>query len=378
MLTVLIFLAIILFLLYAILFLYYRAGWLRLNEHLLNRSYEPKTKITILIPARNEEQHIKNLIEDMLVQFYPRELMEIIVIDDHSTDQTASIASSIKGVRVISLAEITGGKVLNAYKKKAIEEGIRQSSGELIITTDADCRMCSYWLLSVVNFYETYHHELIASPVLFSTDKSWFQTFQSIDFMTMQGITGALSFTKSGTMCNGANLAYTRNAFNAVGGFQGIDDIASGDDMLLMYKIEKRFPKRTAYLKCKDAIVYTEPMPTLKTFLQQRTRWASKANKFEDRRIKSVLIIVYLFNAMFPILLFIGFFRQTSLVAFVGLWLAKTFVELLLLLPVSKFFRKRKELLFFVLLQFIHIPYILYAGLSGQMGEYEWKGRKVR
>jgi len=349
-----------------------------LNEHLLNRSYEPKTKITILIPARNEEQHIKNLIEDMLVQFYPRELMEIIVIDDHSTDQTASIASSIKGVRVISLAEITGGKVLNAYKKKAIEEGIRQSSGELIITTDADCRMCSYWLLSVVNFYETYHHELIASPVLFSTDKSWFQTFQSIDFMTMQGITGALSFTKSGTMCNGANLAYTRNAFNAVGGFQGIDDIASGDDMLLMYKIEKRFPKRTAYLKCKDAIVYTEPMPTLKTFLQQRTRWASKANKFEDRRIKSVLIIVYLFNAMFPILLFIGFFRQTSLVAFVGLWLAKTFVELLLLLPVSKFFRKRKELLFFVLLQFIHIPYILYAGLSGQMGEYEWKGRKVR
>jgi len=378
MLTVLIFLAIILFLLYAILFLYYRAGWLRLNEHLLNRSYEPKTKITILIPARNEEQHIKNLIEDMLVQFYPRELMEIIVIDDHSTDQTASIASSIKGVRVISLAEITGGKVLNAYKKKAIEEGIRQSSGELIITTDADCRMCSYWLLSVVNFYETYHHELIASPVLLSTDKSWFQTFQSIDFMTMQGITGALSFTKSGTMCNGANLAYTRNAFNAVGGFQGIDDIASGDDMLLMYKIEKRFPKRTAYLKCKDAIVYTEPMPTLKTFLQQRTRWASKANKFEDRRIKSVLIIVYLFNAMFPILLFIGFFRQTSLVAFVGLWLAKTFVELLLLLPVSKFFRKRKELLFFVLLQFIHIPYILYAGLSGQMGEYEWKGRKVR
>jgi cellulose synthase/poly-beta-1,6-N-acetylglucosamine synthase-like glycosyltransferase len=338
----------------------------------------PITKVSILIPARNEEANIGPLLKDIMAQYYPPELMEVIVIDDHSTDRTADIASSFKGVTCISLSDFTEAKFLNAYKKKAIEIAIQQSNGELIITTDADCRMCQYWVRSIVRYYETYRHQLIASPVLFTTDARWFQTFQSIDFTAMQGITGALSATHSGTMCNGANLAYTRKAFNAVNGFNGIDDIASGDDMLLMHKIEQRFPRKTSYLKCKDAIVYTSPMPTLKTFLQQRTRWASKANTFEDKRITAVLAIVYLFNLLFPLLLIASFFHDQYIGAFIFLWLLKTAIEVSLLLPVSAFFHKKKELTYFALLQFIHIPYVLYAGLRGQTGTYEWKGRQVR
>jgi glycosyltransferase involved in cell wall biosynthesis len=378
MLNFFLFLIVITFLLYAALILYYRAGWLRLNEHRLNRNYIPKTKVSIIIPARNEANNIKALLTDITSQYYPPNLMEIIVIDDHSTDQTVSIASEFKQVKCISLENFTKGKLLNAYKKKAIEVGIQQSQGELIITTDADCAMCNYWLLSIVNFYEIYHYELIASPVLFTNDNQWFHTFQSIDFMTMQGITGALAYTKSGTMCNGANLAYTRNAFETVNGFHGIDDIASGDDMLLMYKIEKQFPKRTAYLKCKDAIVYTHPMPTIKTFLQQRMRWASKANKFEDKRIKSVLGLVYLFNLVFPVLLLLMVFDYKVFGVFILLLLGKAGVELLLLMPVSTFFNKKKELIYFLFLQFVHIPYIIYSGLKGQMGTYEWKERQVK
>jgi cellulose synthase/poly-beta-1,6-N-acetylglucosamine synthase-like glycosyltransferase len=303
--------------------------------------------------------------------------MEIIVVDDHSNDETAKIASAIKRVTCISLADHTEGKQLNAYKKKAIEVGIKHSNGELIITTDADCTLCNYWLLSIVNYYETYRPALIASPVLFSNSGDWFSTFQSIDFMTMQGITAALSFFHAGTMCNGANLAYTRAAFESVNGFYGIDDIASGDDMLLMYKIEQKFPQKTTYLKCKDAIVYTNPMTTIKAFLQQRSRWASKASRFEDARIKQVLTLVFLFNLLFPLILLLSFFETRLLEAFILLWLGKTAVEWLLLWPVSRFFRKQNELVLFILLQFIHIPYILYSGLRGQMGSYEWKGRQV-
>ncbi len=378
MLHLFIFIAVLLSLLYAVLILYYRDGWLRLPEYRPDNTLTPITKVSILIPARNEEANIGPLLKDIMAQYYPPELMEVIVIDDHSTDRTADIASSFKGVTCISLSDFTEGKFLNAYKKKAIEIAIQQSNGELIITTDADCRMCQYWVRSIVRYYETYRHQLIASPVLFTTDNSWFQTFQSIDFTAMQGITGALSATHSGTMCNGANLAYTRKAFNAVNGFNGIDDIASGDDMLLMHKIEQRFPRKTSYLKCKDAIVYTSPMPTLKTFLQQRTRWASKANTFEDKRITAVLAIVYLFNLLFPVLLIASFFNNQSISAFIFLWLLKTALEVSLLLPVSAFFHKKKELTYFALLQFIHIPYVLYAGLRGQTGTYEWKGRQVR
>ncbi len=378
MLHLFIFIAVLLSLLYAVLILYYRDGWLRLPEYRPDNTLTPITKVSILIPARNEEANIGPLLKDIMAQYYPPELMEVIVIDDHSTDRTADIASSFKGVTCISLSDFTEGKFLNAYKKKAIEIAIQQSNGELIITTDADCRMCQYWVRSIVRYYETYRHQLIASPVLFTTDNSWFQTFQSIDFTAMQGITGALSATHSGTMCNGANLAYTRKAFNAVNGFNGIDDIASGDDMLLMHKIEQRFPRKTSYLKCKDAIVYTSPMSTLKTFLQQRTRWASKANTFEDKRITAVLAIVYLFNLLFPVLLIASFFNNQSISAFIFLWLLKTALEVSLLLPVSAFFHKKKELTYFALLQFIHIPYVLYAGLRGQTGTYEWKGRQVR
>ena len=378
MLHLFIFIAVLLSLLYAVLILYYRDGWLRLPEYRADNTLTPITKVSILIPARNEEANIGPLLKDIMAQYYPPELMEVIVIDDHSTDRTADITSSFKGVTCISLSDFTEGKFLNAYKKKAIEIAIQQSNGELIITTDADCRMCQYWVRSIVRYYETYRHQLIASPVLFTTDNSWFQTFQSIDFTAMQGITGALSATHSGTMCNGANLAYTRKAFNAVNGFNGIDDIASGDDMLLMHKIEQRFPRKTSYLKCKDAIVYTSPMPTLKTFLQQRTRWASKANTFEDKRITAVLAIVYLFNLLFPVLLIASFFNNQSISAFIFLWLLKTALEVSLLLPVSAFFHKKKELTYFALLQFIHIPYVLYAGLRGQTGTYEWKGRQVR
>jgi cellulose synthase/poly-beta-1,6-N-acetylglucosamine synthase-like glycosyltransferase len=105
-----------------------------------------------------------------------------------------------------------------------------------------------------VYFYELYHHKLIAAPVAFFNYNNWFQKFQSVDFLTMQGVTAALSRFKSGTMCNGANLAYTREAFDSVHGFDGIDDIASGDDMLLMYKIDQRYPRQTAYLKCKHPV----------------------------------------------------------------------------------------------------------------------------
>lgn len=372
------FIALILFLAYAVLILYYKAGWQQLDEYTLQRDYEPSTTVSIIIPARNEEKNLEHLMHDLDVLFYPGDLLEVIVVDDHSTDRTVDIVRRFPKVRLLSLQDFLEGETLNAYKKKAIETGIAQSKGELIITTDADVRLCNFWLLSIVAYYEQYRPQLIAAPVLLSNDGSVLQTFQSIDFMTMQGITAALSATRSGTMCNGANLAYTRQAYDAVNGFSGIDRLASGDDMLLMYKIERQYPGQTTYLKCKDAIVYTAPAPGWKAFLRQRIRWASKASHFDDQRINAILALVYIFNFLFPLVFVLSLMSITAFATFLFLWLGKTLVELAFIRPVSVFFYKRNELKWFALLQFLHIPYILYAGFMGQMGGYEWKGRKVR
>ena len=378
MLGILIFISVVLFLSYATLILFYRNGWRNLADFPLDKLYQPTTNVSIIIPARNEEENISQLLKDILTQYYPTNLIEIIVVDDHSTDKTAEIIQSFKGVKYIDLSKHTDGKILNAYKKKAIETAILSSTGELIITTDADCRMGAYWLLSLVSFYEKYHYQLIAAPVQFSNNGSTFQTFQSLDFMTMQGITGAIVNNHSGTMCNGANLAYTKKAFNVVGGFKDIDDIASGDDMLLMYKIEQKYPTKTGFLKCKEAIVTTAPMLNMIDFFQQRIRWASKATKFKDKRIKIVLALVYFFNLLFFILLFLALFNGNHLYTFFGLLLLKTGVEYYFLKPVSQFFKKEKELYTFYFLQLVHIPYILISGLLGQFGTYSWKERKVK
>lgn len=374
---ILLFVSVLIFLCYAALLLYYRSGWVQLEEHLTDKQHEPKTKVSIIIPARNEGKNMALLLKDIMSQFYPTPLMEVIVVDDHSEDDTAMKVREFPGVKLLSLRDIIGNQKLNAYKKRAIEEGIKHSSGELIITTDADCRMHAYWLLSIVQFYEQGNYQLMAGPVKYEESYRWFNVFQSLDFMTMQGITGATSFHRSGSMCNGANLAYTRMAFDAVQGFRGIDDVASGDDMMLMNKIEKRFPGRTAYLKNKEAIVLTQPMPGIKAFFHQRIRWASKATRLNDKRVQRVLYFVYFFNLWFMFLLIFSLFKGWYLMMFFGMIACKTSIEAFFLYPVSEFFSKRKEIGWFYILQFIHIPYIIFSGLLGQMGEYEWKERRV-
>ena len=179
-------------------------------------------------------------------------------------------------------------------------------------------------------------------------------------------------------MCNGANLAYDRKVFYEVNGFAGVDHIASGDDMLLMHKIWKQYPDKVHYLKSKTAIVSTRPMQTWKAFFNQRIRWASKAVIYDDKRILAVLLLVYLFNLSFLVLLIAGCWHSNYWIFLIGMWVAKTIVEFPFFISVSGFFDKQWAKKFFFFFQPLHIIYTIISGLFGQFGKYEWKGRKVR
>jgi cellulose synthase/poly-beta-1,6-N-acetylglucosamine synthase-like glycosyltransferase len=196
--------------------------------------------------------------------------------------------------------------------------------------------------------------------------------------MVLQGITGASVYKRLFSMCNGANLAYEKKMFYEVGGFSGIDHIASGDDMLLMHKIAQKHPHRVHYLKSAEAVVSTQPMLTWKDFFNQRIRWASKATYYKDKKIKAVLLLVYLFNLSFIVLLVAGFWNSNYWFLLLILWLLKTAVELPFFYSVSAFFRKRWAVKYFFFFQPLHIFYTILSGLLGQFGKYEWKGRRVR
>jgi cellulose synthase/poly-beta-1,6-N-acetylglucosamine synthase-like glycosyltransferase len=334
----------------------------------------PSTRISVIIPARNEENNIGGLLNALQNQSYPKILFEVIVVDDHSNDRTVEIVKQFAGVKSISLKE----KDINSYKKKAIEKGIAAASGDLIVATDADCIPGSEWLSQLAAFKESENGVFIAAPVVINCNNSIVQVFQAMDFMVLQGITGAVVHRNSLSMCNGANLAYDRKVFYEVGGFINIDHIASGDDMLLMHKIRSRYPGGVRYLKSKDAIVSTQPVKTWKEFFSQRIRWASKARQYNDKRILPVLVLVYLVNLSFPALIIAGFFDWRYWIAAVSFLVLKTLVEFPFFISLTKFFDKQWAIRVFPLFQPLHIFYTIISGLFGQFGKYEWKGRKVR
>jgi cellulose synthase/poly-beta-1,6-N-acetylglucosamine synthase-like glycosyltransferase len=390
MINILIYISLILLLGYSALLVYYRKSWGSIPDFKVEANSKLGTKISIIIPARNEEENIGYCLQSIIEQSYPAHLFEVLVVDDHSTDNTAAIIKSYasNNVKLISLKDYLSANEINSYKKKAIEISIQQSNGELIVTSDADCIFPKNWLTTIASFYESKRPAFIVMPVLISYGKKMIEVFQSLDFMTLQGITGASVHKKFHSMCNGANLAYTKEAFIAVNGFKGIDNIASGDDMLLMHKIYNQFPNNIEYLKSREVIVTTNPVSTIQQFFNQRIRWASKADQFDDKRIFIVLIIVYFLNVLMMVLPIVALISNRSISImniqlsmfnfYASLLLIKTIFELFFLYPVAKFFNQTKLLWWFPIAQPFHIVYTVIAGWLGKFGKYTWKERSVK
>ncbi len=363
----------ILFFLYSILLLSLWRWWSKAPEYPSARHVTAQ-KLTVVIPARNEEKTIGSLLGALQLQTYPASLLEIIVVNDHSTDGTAAVVSTFPGVRLLHLEE----ECLNSYKKKALAAGIAAAGGEIIISTDADCLPPAGWVQSIVSVMQQRNAAFLAAPVRLIYTNRLAGIFQATDFLMLQAITGAVVYANKLTMCNGANLAYTKKAYTAAGGFSGIDHIASGDDLLLMYKIWKMYPGAVQYLKSNDAIVQTAAAPTWKDFFQQRIRWASKARQYADKRFLPILILVYLFNLSFLILAVLAVADPQYVLWLLSLWLLKAAVEAPLFFSAAKFFEAPKLMKWLFILQPLHILYTVVIGFMGQQGRYKWKGRRVR
>ena len=367
---------------YAVLIGYYHHAWNKIPVFTYPPSKVPSTFVTIVIAVRNEEKNIPALLEALHQQNYPKELYEVVLVDDHSTDRTWEMITQpdLAGMQLQAIRlqdHLPDNTVTNSFKKKAIETGISVSKGNLIVTTDADCRFDPEWLSVMVSYYEKTGAKFIAAPVKITGKRSLLHIFQSLDFLTLQGITGASVFRRFHTMCNGANLAYEKQAFLDVNGFANIDHLPTGDDMLLMHKIYKKYPGLVFYLKHPSVIVSTEPAPTWKAFFHQRIRWASKADSYDDKRIFWTLLLVYLVNIGFLVLGIAACFKLIWLFFLLILLLAKVLIEFPFVHAVAIFFRQQRLMPYFPFLQPLHILYTIVAGWLGKFGHYEWKGRRI-
>ena len=362
--------------LYLLVLCYLIKGWASLKTPRVNPSGFT-TKVTVLIAARNEEESIHLTIGDILAQDYPKELTEIIIVDDHSTDRTAEIIRSYAN-QAVKLLQMNEDKPLNSYKKKAISEAIALSSGELMVATDADCRMGSKWLSTIVGYYEAENPVMISSPVGYFQERSLFELMQTVEFSYLIGVGASFIGNKRASTCNGANFAYRKDVFYEVGGFKGIDDLASGDDELLLQKVAQRFPGRIGFTKLPEAVVYTHAKHSLSGFLQQRKRWASKSTRYKDKKIVALAVGIWLYNVGLLTSSVLSFF-YADIFKLLLLQLAfKMAFEALFLTPIMRFFKRPGLLLLTPLVSSAHVIYIAYIGLISNNSKYAWKGRMVR
>ncbi len=364
-------------LLYVCIVAYLCKGWRQIPAYGAGGQKSVRTKVSVLIAARNEEKNIGRTLEAIVAQNYPPELFECIVVDDHSTDRTAEIIASFhnNGVQLIRLQE---DEKLNSYKKKAITVAIHQSTGDLIVATDADCYMGPMWLRTIVSYYELNQYKLISSPVVYFEEKSWFERLQTLEFLYLIGLGAAGIGLGRPSTCNGANLAYRKDVFMELKGFQGIDDLASGDDELFLHKVAERYPEGVGFCKSHEAIVYTEAKLTLSAFVRQRRRWASKSTRYKNKAIVALGVLIWFFNLTVLCTGVLSLFSLDFLPVFLMVIGVKLLIELLFLRPLTKF-AGRKELLWKLpILTLLHPLYMVYIGIAGNAGKYQWKGRSVR
>jgi cellulose synthase/poly-beta-1,6-N-acetylglucosamine synthase-like glycosyltransferase len=364
---------------YAILIDYYHKAWRRMPTFSAAGA-NPSTVISVVVPMRNEEKNVEGILESLHQQDYPHHLFEVIIVNDNSTDSTWEKLQNIvyPDMSVMPMKLDAGQDTTVSHKKRAISNAIHTARGDLIVTTDADCRFHPAWLRTIAAFYEWQKSKFIAAPVYMRHERGLLTLFQSLDFITLQGITAASVYKRFHSMCNGANLAYEKSAFIEVNGFEGIDSIPTGDDMLLMHKIYMRYPEQVFYLKSKEAIVQTEPEYSWKSFFNQRIRWASKADRYQDRRIIAVLALVYAVNVCFLVLGIASFWKSTWFFFFCMLLLAKILIEFPFVESVARYFGQQRLMWYFPLLQPLHIVYTIIAGWLGRFGSYTWKGRKIK
>ena len=380
--NLLIFISILTISIYAYLIIRYIFGWFaNFNNNtfveeenrntFVEKEIKPSNKIvaSIVVSCRNEEQNIANLLDVLTAQDFNKKY-ELILIDDYSTDKTLKIlyayAESFNFIKVFSLKVGEG-------KKKAISFGIEKAAGEFILTTDADCVMTEKWVQTFYAIYKKTDVKLISATVLLEGN-SFFEQLQQLEFLSLIASgAGSIGINK-GIMCNGANLAFSKELFqnkNAINYSQ-----ISGDDVFLLQTVKKDFQHQVLFSPNNDLIVRTKAKKSVKSFINQRIRWASKSSAYTDFDMIFSSWTVFLANLAILGLFFGSLFNPKWLIFAFLFFAFKLIVDFSFLFIVTNYIKKKKLLKFFIPLAVLYPFYILFVAISSQFSGFEWKNRK--
>ena len=352
--------------------------------------------VSVVVPARDEEASIGACLDSLLAQDYPAHKLQILAVDDDSSDATpdlvrARMAPALAGsaltgaeapepgpeLRLIQIPE--NRRRARAHKKAAIEKAVSHARGELVLTTDADCEVPPAWARTMAAAFDAPAVAFVSGPVRYRLrpGAGLFARLQALDFFGLMACgAGGIGLDRP-NLANGACVAYRRDVFERLGGFSGIDHVTSGDDELLMQKIAYG-PSALGVRFCADpaAMVLTEPVASVREFVHQRKRWASKGTNYPPQLQRMLLGLVAFFLALTAAFVALPFAPG------LGPWVlgalgVKAVADLSVLVPAARRFGQARLLAVFPIHLVLHAPHSLVVGILGPLGRFEWKGRSL-
>lgn len=341
------------------------------------------TKFSIIIPFRNEANNLPTLLKSIGELEYLRDSFEIIFVDDNSNDNSKKLITEaldkVPSLKHGNIRIINNNRTTRSPKKDAITTALNQTKNNWIITTDADCQLPKKWLITLDAFIQKNKPNMIVGGVNYKANNSFLANFQLLDFMSLQGSTIGGFGLKNPFLCNGANLAYRKDLFIKLNGFEGNNHIASGDDVFLFEKFLRHEKKTVMLLKANNAIVTTFPVKNWIGLFNQRVRWASKTSQTTSFFAKLIGLVVFGVNLSLILTLFFAFFYTKYLNYLLFLFVIKVISDLFLFLPTVTFYKQKQRFFrHYIFSSFLYPFFSVFVVLYALLFKFTWKGRSFK
>ncbi len=364
----------ILLLLYGVVVLLLIRGWQKAFHHHVKMDQHQMPGVSVIVPFRNEEDNVVQLLNSLVAQ--QQVILEIILVNDASDDSSLDKIETWKRARGNRDSEVVVLTSQGIGKKQALAQGVERASHPIIITTDADCISGSLWASAMAQLFVNEKTQFVFGAVRMHSRDTCFLEMQRIEFASLIGSGVACWWYGYPTMCNGANLAFRKLAFKIVKGYEGNDQIASGDDEFLMRKMARSFPGSVVFNADTESVVTTAPQQDFSQLFHQRIRWAGK---WKQQTSFSIVLALFIFmvNVAFVFLL-VKIIVSPSPFFSVLLVIVKILAEYIFLKRISTFLKIRWHIFTFLALELLYPFYVVFFGIMANVSSFNWKGRSYK
>ncbi len=304
--------------------------------------------VSVIVAARNEETNIRTCLESLNNIIYPDEKIEMIIVDDESTDDTPAIVKEYIGDKTkFKLVKPEGDAGDLKGKVRAVAKGIENSKGEIILTTDADCEVNPLWVKTIVSYYGS--EVGVVNGFTSIKVKNWFSGIQAIDFIYLLFVAAGTINSGNPVSCIGNNMSFRKKAYKETGGFENLP-FSVTEDFLLLNSIHNLKKYKAIYPVDKNSLVISEPSKSFRELFNQKKRWAVGGI---DAPLAGKLLMSWAFLTNLLILITPFFFSPVwfYLVFF------KIATDLFVLIPVHQKLGLQKNLRYFLPFQIYFIIY---------------------